>query len=92
MPSALRTYLLVNSPNASDWTAMRRRIRSYLLATTSAPRRVPMDLGYLPWSNKGKGKDGKGHRGHKGKEKDGKGRRGHKGDKGNFKGWQRRLV
>eukprot|EP00971_Amphidinium_carterae_P306528 6091107-Amphidinium_carterae.1 len=30
MPAALRTYLLVNSPNASDWTAMRRSIQSYL--------------------------------------------------------------
>eukprot|EP00971_Amphidinium_carterae_P281863 5595289-Amphidinium_carterae.1 len=48
MPAALRTYLLVNSPNASDWTAMGRSIQSYLLATASAPKLVPMDLGYLP--------------------------------------------
>eukprot|EP00971_Amphidinium_carterae_P227234 4507255-Amphidinium_carterae.1 len=44
MPAALRTYLLVNSPNASDWTAMRRSIQSHLLATASAPKPVPMDL------------------------------------------------
>eukprot|EP00971_Amphidinium_carterae_P132279 2620312-Amphidinium_carterae.8 len=37
MPTAMRTYLLVNSPNASDWTAMRRSIQPYLLATASAP-------------------------------------------------------
>eukprot|EP00971_Amphidinium_carterae_P154146 3057136-Amphidinium_carterae.3 len=54
MPAALRTYLLVNPPNASDWTAMRRSIQSYLLATASAPKLVPMDLG----------KDGK-DKGHK---------------------------
>eukprot|EP00971_Amphidinium_carterae_P086021 1701750-Amphidinium_carterae.1 len=65
MPAALRTYLLVSSPNASDWTAMRRSIQSYLLATASAPKPVPMDLGYIPWSNKGKGKDGKNNKGHK---------------------------
>eukprot|EP00971_Amphidinium_carterae_P167248 3314103-Amphidinium_carterae.1 len=57
MPSALRTYFLVNSPNASDWTAMRRSIQSYLLATASAPRPVQMDLGYLPWSNKLRAKE-----------------------------------
>eukprot|EP00971_Amphidinium_carterae_P193861 3846690-Amphidinium_carterae.1 len=67
MPAALRTYLLVNSPNASDWTAMRRSIQSYLLATASAPKPVPMDLGYIPWSQKGKGKDGKNKKGDKGK-------------------------
>eukprot|EP00971_Amphidinium_carterae_P168782 3343983-Amphidinium_carterae.1 len=55
---------------------MRRSIQSYLLATASAPKPLPMDLGYTPWSNKGKGKDGK--------------NKGHKGDKG--KGGQRRLV
>eukprot|EP00971_Amphidinium_carterae_P043961 864970-Amphidinium_carterae.1 len=66
MPAALRTYLLVNSPNASDWTAMRRSIQSYLLATASAPKPVPMHLGYIPWSSKGKGKDGKNNKGHKG--------------------------
>eukprot|EP00971_Amphidinium_carterae_P255558 5073381-Amphidinium_carterae.1 len=44
MPAALRTYLLVNSPNASDWVAMRRSIQSYLLATASAPKPVPMDI------------------------------------------------
>eukprot|EP00971_Amphidinium_carterae_P259325 5145614-Amphidinium_carterae.1 len=68
MPAALRTYLLVNSPNASDWTAMRRSIQSYLLATAKP---VPMDVGYIPWSwsQKGKGKDGKnkGHKSDKGK-------------------------
>eukprot|EP00971_Amphidinium_carterae_P020170 397420-Amphidinium_carterae.1 len=48
MPAALRTYLLVNSPNASDWTAMRRSIQSYLLATASTPKPVPMDVGYIP--------------------------------------------
>eukprot|EP00971_Amphidinium_carterae_P184009 3653217-Amphidinium_carterae.1 len=34
---------------------------------------MPMDLGYLPWSNKGKGKDGKGHKVHKGDKALGKG-------------------
>eukprot|EP00971_Amphidinium_carterae_P237217 4708496-Amphidinium_carterae.1 len=71
MPAALRTDLLkvlVNFPNASDWTAMRRSIQSHLLATASAPKPVPMDLGYLPWSNKGKGKDGK-DKGFKGGDK-----------------------
>eukprot|EP00971_Amphidinium_carterae_P109126 2160855-Amphidinium_carterae.1 len=47
---------------------MRRSIQSYLLATASAPKPMPMDLGYLPWSNKGKGKDGKGNKGHKGEK------------------------
>eukprot|EP00971_Amphidinium_carterae_P136115 2697079-Amphidinium_carterae.1 len=87
MPAALRTYLLVNSPNASDWTAMRRSIQSYLLATASAPKPVPMDLGYIPWSNKGKGKDGKNNKGHKGdKGKGGKGKSKDKGEKGQGKG------
>eukprot|EP00971_Amphidinium_carterae_P025573 504326-Amphidinium_carterae.1 len=58
MPAALRTYLLVNSPNASDWTVMKRSMQSYLLATASAPKAVPMDFGCVPWSSKGKG-DGK---------------------------------
>eukprot|EP00971_Amphidinium_carterae_P160246 3176888-Amphidinium_carterae.1 len=52
----------------SDWTAMRRSIQLYLLATASAPRPVPMDLGligYLSWSNKGEGKDSK-DKGYKG--------------------------
>eukprot|EP00971_Amphidinium_carterae_P173430 3437877-Amphidinium_carterae.4 len=56
MPAALRTYLLVNSPNVSDWTAMRRSMQSHLLATASAPKPVPMDLG----------KDAKGQFGYKG--------------------------
>eukprot|EP00971_Amphidinium_carterae_P253489 5032477-Amphidinium_carterae.2 len=55
---------------------MRRSIQSHLLATASAPKPVPMDLGYLPCSNKGKGKDGK-DKGYKGGSKG-------KGDKG---GW-----
>eukprot|EP00971_Amphidinium_carterae_P201079 3990341-Amphidinium_carterae.2 len=59
---------------------MRRSIQSYLLATASAPKPVPMDLGYIPWSNKGKCKDwkGKGHnfQGDKGK--------GSTGDKNNW--------
>eukprot|EP00971_Amphidinium_carterae_P059553 1177736-Amphidinium_carterae.3 len=76
MPAALRTYLWVNSPNGSDWNAMRRSMQSYLLATASVPKPVPMDLGYLPWTSKGKGKDGK-DKGHKG---GGKG----KGDENNW--------
>eukprot|EP00971_Amphidinium_carterae_P048886 963345-Amphidinium_carterae.1 len=87
MPAALRTYLLVNSPNASDWTAMRRSIQSYLRATASAPKPVPMDLGYIPWSQKGKGKDGKNKKGDKGKgSKVGKGKSKDKGEKGQGKG------
>eukprot|EP00971_Amphidinium_carterae_P161549 3202910-Amphidinium_carterae.1 len=50
---------LLERMSLSDWTAMRRSIQSYLLAIASALRPVPMDLGYLPWSNKGKGKDDK---------------------------------
>eukprot|EP00971_Amphidinium_carterae_P184773 3668420-Amphidinium_carterae.1 len=46
---------------------MRRSIQSYLLATASAPKPVPMDLGCIPWSNKGKGKDGKNKKSDKGK-------------------------
>eukprot|EP00971_Amphidinium_carterae_P229833 4560841-Amphidinium_carterae.1 len=75
---------------------MRRSIQSYLLATASAPKPVPMDLGYIPWSNKGKGKDGKnnkGHRSDKGKggkdglwNKGGKGKSKDKGEKGQGKG------
>eukprot|EP00971_Amphidinium_carterae_P303341 6027411-Amphidinium_carterae.1 len=52
MPAAWRTYFLVNSPNASHWTAMRRSIQSYLLATASVPKPVPMVVGYIPWSSK----------------------------------------
>eukprot|EP00971_Amphidinium_carterae_P258444 5129537-Amphidinium_carterae.2 len=62
--------LLVNSRNASDWTTMRRSIQSYLLVTASAPKPIPMDLGYFPWSNKGKGKYSKG-KGHKGDNRKG---------------------
>eukprot|EP00971_Amphidinium_carterae_P120684 2391291-Amphidinium_carterae.1 len=46
------------------------------MATASAPKPVPMDLGYIPWSNKGKGKDGK-DKGYKGGSK-------WKGDKGSW--------
>eukprot|EP00971_Amphidinium_carterae_P316399 6288833-Amphidinium_carterae.1 len=47
---------------------MRRSIQSYLLATASAPKPVPMDLGYIPWTPKGgKGKDGKNKKVDKGK-------------------------
>eukprot|EP00971_Amphidinium_carterae_P266587 5288434-Amphidinium_carterae.1 len=74
---------------------MRRSIQSYLLASASAPKPVPMDLGYIPWSNKGKGKDGKnkGHKSDKGKggkdgwwNKGGKGKSKDKGEKGQGKG------
>eukprot|EP00971_Amphidinium_carterae_P120944 2395846-Amphidinium_carterae.1 len=44
---------------------MRRSMQPYLLATTSAPTPVLMDLGCIPWSIKGKCKDGK-SKGHKG--------------------------
>eukprot|EP00971_Amphidinium_carterae_P343766 6483721-Amphidinium_carterae.1 len=46
---------------------MRRSIQSYLLAPASAPKPVPMDLGYIPWSQKNKGKDGKNIKADKGK-------------------------
>eukprot|EP00971_Amphidinium_carterae_P162319 3217895-Amphidinium_carterae.1 len=88
MPAALRTYLLVNSPNASDWTAMRRSIQSYLLATASTPKPVPMDVGYIPKG--GKGKEGKNKKGQGKGGKDGwwsKGSKGKpKGEKGQGKG------
>eukprot|EP00971_Amphidinium_carterae_P093068 1842401-Amphidinium_carterae.1 len=67
---------------------MRRSMQSYLLATASAPRLVPMDLGYLPGSSKGKGKDGKdkGHKGGEGKgDKNGWNNNGGKEGKGKSK-------
>eukprot|EP00971_Amphidinium_carterae_P262547 5207849-Amphidinium_carterae.2 len=82
---------ILDSPNASDWTAMRMNMQSYLLATVSAPKPVRMDLGYLPWSSKGEGKDGKdkGHKRGKGKgdkncwyNNGGKGGKGKSKDKG----------
>eukprot|EP00971_Amphidinium_carterae_P336779 6473325-Amphidinium_carterae.2 len=47
---------------------MGRSIQQYLLATAS----VPMDLGYIPWASKGKGKGGK-DKGHKGSKRQSKG-------------------
>eukprot|EP00971_Amphidinium_carterae_P217001 4307909-Amphidinium_carterae.1 len=45
MLTTLRTRLLVSSPQDTDWPAMRRRIESNLLASTTVPGGDPIDIG-----------------------------------------------